>query len=132
MPPESRRIFGGLTTMRNQEWASLTDDVIQYNQEKIMKRIGWRRERRLRGLGLLFAGIGIGTVVALLLAPATGEELRHALDRRYRKTVKRIGRHREDLGDRAEDLLDRVSDLRERGSKILDLSRGGYARRRRA
>jgi gas vesicle protein len=98
--------------------------------------MGWRLERESRSTGrdfaMLFAGIGIGSAIALLLAPASGEDLRHAIDRRYRKTVKRIGRQREDLGDRAEDLLDRVYDLRERGSKIFDIGRGGYARRRRA
>jgi gas vesicle protein len=125
-------MLSGFTTMRNRNWTSEPiNDVVQHNQEKIMGRIGWRRDRSaLRGLGMLFVGIGIGTAVALLLAPATGEDLRHALDRRYRKTVKRIGRHREDIGDRAEDLLDRVYDLRERGSKILDLGRGGSGRRR--
>ncbi len=92
-----------------------------------MRRHG---ENGLGSLALLLAGIGIGTGIALLLAPATGEDLRHALDRKYRKTVKRIGRHTEDIGDRAEDLMDRVYDLRERGSRIF--GRSGYAGRRRA
>lgn len=84
----------------------------------------------LGNLAILLAGIGIGSAVALLLAPASGEDLRHAIDRRYRKAVKRIGRHTEDIGDRAEDLMDRVYDLRERGSKIF--GRSGFGARRRA
>ena len=78
---------------------------------------------RVRDLALLFAGIGIGSVVALLLAPSSGEEVRHAIGRSYRKTVKNIGRHTEDLRDRAEDLLEHAHDLRERGSKLLHLGR---------
>lgn len=101
-----------------------------------MGRNWWRErnleelhERRSRDLGILLTGIGIGTAIALLLAPASGEDVRHALDRRYRKTVRRIGRHTEDLGDRAEDLLDRVQDLRDRGSRIFQFGRGELRRR---
>jgi len=84
-----------------------------------------RQRRRLRGLAWLMTGIGIGSGVALLWAPHTGEDVRYALGRGYRKAVKHIGRHSEDLRDRAEDLMDQAKDLREsvqdigkRGSKL--------------
>jgi gas vesicle protein len=83
-------------------------------------------ERRLWNFALLMAGIGIGSGVSLLLAPYTGEEMRFAIGRGYRRTSKRIGRHTEDLRERAEDLLEHAQDLREqahdlgkRGSKLL-------------
>ena len=79
--------------------------------------------RLARDLAILAAGVGIGSGVALLLTPSTGEEVRHAIGRRYRKTAKNIGRHTEDLRERAEDLLEHAHNLRELGSKVLHLSR---------
>jgi gas vesicle protein len=84
----------------------------------------------MRNLAFLVAGIGIGSGIALLLAPDSGEEVRHAIGRRYRKTVKNIGRHTEDLRDRAEDLLEHARHLRERSSRVLHFGRGEGARRR--
>lgn len=85
-----------------------------------------RQRRRLRSIAWLATGIGIGSGVALLLAPHTGEDVRYAIGRGYRKTVKHIGRHTEDLRDRAEDLMEQAKDLREsvqdigkRGSKLF-------------
>lgn len=73
-----------------------------------------RKERRtLRCLGWLLAGIGIGAAAFLLSAPHTGEEVRFALGRGYRRAVKRIGRHTEDLRKRAEELLEHAHDFRE-------------------
>lgn len=86
---------------------------------------------RARDIAFLIAGVGIGAGVALLLAPSSGEEVRHAIGRGYRKTVRRIGRRTQDLRDRAEDLLehaqdlrDHAHDLRERGAKLLRFGRG--------
>lgn len=87
-------------------------------------------QRKLRDAAWLIAGIGIGSAVALLLAPASGEEVRHALARHYRKTVRRIGRSTEELRDRAEDLLERAHDLRERSVKLFPFRRGAEAVRR--
>ena len=82
------------------------------------------RERTLaRDLAILAAGVGIGSGIALLLAPSTGEEVRHAIGRRYRKTAKNIGRHTDDLRERAEDLLEHAHNLRELGSKVLHFAR---------
>jgi gas vesicle protein len=78
-----------------------------------------RRERlRLRDIVVLLAGIGIGSGVGLLLAPSSGEELRYAIGRGYRKSIKNMNRHAESLRDRAEDLLDHAKQLRELGFKL--------------
>src|SRR5215472_14838660 len=86
----------------------------------------------IRDIVIFIAGMSIGAGVALLLAPATGEDVRYALRRGYRRTVKGLGRHTEDLRDRAEDLLEHAQDLREhagdlreRGAKLLRFARRG-------
>lgn len=88
-----------------------------------------KHQRNAREVAILIAGISMGAGIALLLAPSSGEELRLAIGRGYRKTAKNIGRHTDDLRERAEDLLERAHDLRERGSKLLHLSREAVRRR---
>ena len=82
-----------------------------------------REQRKLRDLGWLTAGIGIGTLAVLLSAPYTGEEVRFALSRGYRRSVKRIGRHTEGLRERAEDLIEHAQtfgeDFGKQGRKLL-------------
>ena len=83
-----------------------------------------RKERRkLRGLGWLTAGLGIGTLAALLSAPYTGEEVRFGLRRGYKRAAKRIVRHSEDLRERAGDLVEHAQHFREdlgkHGKKLL-------------
>lgn len=86
------------------------------------------RRRWKRDIALLLMGIGIGCGIGLLLAPATGEELRHTIRRRSRKAAKKLGRHTENLRDRAGDLLDYANDVRKRGSsKVRDLRRAAAA-----
>ncbi len=82
-----------------------------------------RRRRKLRDLGWLLTGLGIGSAAALLWAPYTGEEVRFALNRGYRRAAKSIGRHTEDIRERAEDLIEHAQDFREscgkHGKKLL-------------
>jgi gas vesicle protein len=66
----------------------------------------------IRDIALLAAGIGLGSGIALLTAPDSGEEVRHAIGRRCQKTIRRLGRSTEGLRDRLEDLVDQASDLR--------------------
>lgn len=66
----------------------------------------------VRDIALVAAGIGIGSGIALLMAPDSGEEVRHAIGRRYHKTLRRLGRNTEDLRDRLGDLLEQANDLR--------------------
>ena len=63
-------------------------------------------------IALIAAGIGIGSGIALLMAPDSGKEIRHAIGRRYLKTMKRLGRRSEGLRDRLGDMLELAHDLR--------------------
>jgi gas vesicle protein len=73
-------------------------------------------KKRSRDIAFLAVGIGIGSAIALLLAPGSGEDIRYALGRGYRKTVKNIGRQTEDLRDRAEGLLEHAQSLSKIGA----------------
>jgi gas vesicle protein len=95
------------------------------NRDDRLKNRGNRK--RMRDMALLMTGIGIGSGIALLSAPSSGEELRHTIGRGYRKAARRIGRHTEDLRDRADELLDHAQDLRELGSRLLHLGRSNKA-----
>jgi hypothetical protein len=81
-----------------------------------------------RDIALVVAGIGIGSGIALLVAPSSGEEARHAIGRGYRLTMKRLGRGTEDLRDRLEDLLEHAGDLR--AGRLLGLRRRRAVERR--
>jgi gas vesicle protein len=83
------------------------------------------KKKRIRDIAFLSVGIGIGSGIALLLAPGSGEDMRYALGRGYRRTVKNIGRHTEDARDRAEGLLEHAQSLRGLGSKLFHVGRGG-------
>jgi hypothetical protein len=86
---------------------------------------------RGREIAFLIAGIGIGSGIALLLAPAAGEDVRYTIRRRYRRTMKTITRTANGLRDRAEDLIGRAHDLRERNSQLFHFPRiEGILRRR--
>src|SRR5260370_6811252 len=89
--------------------------------EKTMRRN--EDESTIREIAFLIAGFGLGAGIALLLAPTSGEEARHAIGRGYRRTLKNVGRRTEDLQDRAEDLLERPHHLPERGAKFFPFNR---------
>jgi hypothetical protein len=93
-------------------------------------RLGNADRGTVRDLVFLIAGLGIGAGLALLLSPASGEDVRYALRRGYRKTVKGLGKRTQDLRDRADDLLEHAQDLREhagdirqRGARLLRFAR---------
>jgi len=86
-------------------------------------------ERRpLHDLAFLIGGIGIGSAIALLLAPCSGEDLRYVIGHGYRRTVKKIGRRKEELRDRAEDFLDHALHASNRGARLLRIGREGLRR----
>lgn len=87
------------------------------------RRNGGGDRKLARDIAFLVAGVGMGSVIALLLAPDTGAELRHNIGRSYRKTSKSIGRHTDGLRDRAEEVLEHAHDLREFGSRLLHFGR---------
>ena len=59
------------------------------------------------------AGIAIGATVALLYAPAAGEDTRRQIARKAQKG-------RDTLADSGSDILDRGRDMYERGRKLAD------------
>jgi gas vesicle protein len=59
------------------------------------------------------AGIAIGATVALLYAPATGEDTR-------RQITRKALRGRDALADSGSDLLDKGREMYERGRKLAD------------
>ena len=85
-----------------------------------------RNRRWGKDIALLMTGIGVGSGIALLLAPSTGEELRHTIGRGYHKAAADIGRRSGDLRGRAEELLEHAH-LRELGASLLHLRRGEKA-----
>src|SRR5260370_35053801 len=89
-------------------------------------------ESTIRKIAFLIAGFGLGAGIALLLAPTSGEEARHAIGRGYRRTLKNVGRRPEDLQDRAEDRLEHAQHLRERGTTCFHCPRVLEAAHRRA
>ena len=67
------------------------------------------RSTRADAVKYMLIGMGIGAVVALLLAPASGSEVRNAVRRRFRSTV--------------DGLNDRAQHLRRQGSNLLGFTR---------
>jgi|SwirhisoilCB3_FD_contig_31_4047840_length_764_multi_14_in_0_out_0_1 gas vesicle protein len=63
----------------------------------------------MRDIGLVFAGIGIGSAAGLLLAPGRGKDIRYAIGSGCRKATKTIKRQAESMRDRAEDLLEHAA-----------------------
>ena len=66
----------------------------------------------------LLIGLGAGALVALLLAPKTGKQMRRDLRRKYDDV-------RETVEDFAEEAKERVNDVMERGSEWVDTAREG-------
>ena len=64
-------------------------------------------------IGWFIAGAAIGTSIALLCAPAAGEETREAISRK-------TGERRASLIESGLDILERGRDLYERGRQIAD------------
>jgi gas vesicle protein len=87
-----------------------------------------------RDVALVLAGIAIGAGVALLFAPKTGEEVRDAIGRSYRKTIEGLSERANDLRERANDLRERAyeltDDLRERAPNLLRFAKRRVAQRR--
>ncbi len=76
------------------------------------ERMGvWSEEDRGSGFGLtmLFIGLAAGALIALLLTPQTGKQMRKTLRRRY-----------EDARDVMEDFSDQASDWIDKGSEFAD------------
>jgi gas vesicle protein len=64
----------------------------------------------------LFIGLGAGALVALLLAPKTGKQVRRDLRKKYEGA-------REAVQDFTEEAKDRVEDVMERGADWVETAR---------
>src|SRR5215510_13523184 len=75
-------------------------------------------DRSTGGLSVTFRliGLGAGALVALLLAPKTGKQLRRDLRRRYDEA-------RDVVEDFAEEARERVNDVTERASEFVETAR---------
>jgi gas vesicle protein len=93
-----------------------------------MHRTGHERTT-IRDFAFLLGGVGIGSAIALLLAPTSGEDLRYQIGHGYRTTVKKLRRRTEELADRAEDFLDEARRLSNSGAKLLHMGRESLRRR---
>lgn len=109
---------------------SVSGDSSMFKRRQRQSHEDIEGDRKGRDIALLAAGVTIGAGIALLLAPASGEEARYVIGRSYRRTMRRIGRHSQDLRERAEELLDRAQELRERGAHLLHFSQKESFRRR--
>ncbi len=58
------------------------------------------------GLTMLFVGLAVGALTALLVAPKTGRQMRRTLRRKYEDAREAM----EDLGDQASDWIDKGSE----------------------
>ncbi len=71
-------------------------------------------------LAFLLIGIGVGSLIAAMLTPKTGKQLRKELRRRYEDARETV----EDWGGQASDWLQRGSDLAQAaGSKVAPIAR---------
>jgi gas vesicle protein len=68
------------------------------------------------GLTMLFIGLAAGALIALLLAPQTGKQMRKTIRRRY-----------EDARDAVEDFSDQASDWIDKGSELADKAKSKVA-----
>jgi gas vesicle protein len=72
------------------------------------------------GLTMLFIGLAAGSLVALLLAPKTGKEMRRTLRRKYEDARETM----EDIGEQAGDWIDKGSEWADKAkSKMAPLKR---------
>ncbi len=72
------------------------------------------------GLTLLFVGLALGALTALLLAPKTGKQMRRTLRRKYEDARDAV----EDFGDQAGDWIDKGSEWADKAkSRVAPLTK---------
>lgn len=72
------------------------------------------------GMAMLFVGLAIGALTALLVAPKTGKQMRRTLRRRYEDAREAM----DDFGDQASDWIDKGSDWADKAkSKVAPLAK---------
>ena len=72
------------------------------------------------GLAMLLIGLAAGALIALLLTPRTGKQMRKTLRRKYEDARDAM----DDLGEQASDWIDKGSDLADKAkSKVAPLAK---------
>jgi len=72
------------------------------------------------GLTMLFIGLAAGALIALLMTPQTGKQMRKTLRRRYEDARDAMG----DLGDQASDWIDKGAELADKAkNKVAPLAK---------
>jgi len=72
------------------------------------------------GLTMLFIGLAAGALIALLLAPQTGKQMRKTLRRKYEDARDAM----DDLGDQASDWIDKSSEWADKAkTKVAPLAK---------
>ena len=72
------------------------------------------------GLTMLFIGLAAGALIALLLAPQTGRQMRKTLRRKYEDARDAV----DDFGDQASDWIDKGSEWADKAkSKVAPLAK---------
>ena len=72
------------------------------------------------GMTMLFVGLAIGALTALLMAPKTGKQMRRTLRRKYEDAREVM----EDFGDQAGDWIDKGSDWADKAkSRVAPLTK---------
>ena len=66
------------------------------------------------------AGVAIGSTIALLYAPASGEETRRKIGKKTREGRDALAESGRDLLERGKDMIERGKDMVERGRKLAD------------
>jgi gas vesicle protein len=73
------------------------------------------------GFAMLFVGLALGAVTALLMAPKTGKQMRRTLRRKYEDAREAV----EDIQDQASGWIDRGSDWADKAkSRVAPLAKG--------
>ena len=78
-------------------------------------------------VGWFVAGVGVGTVVALLLAPRTGEQTRKLIARKAEEGKEFVASKGKQLREQAEELVEKGKELaskqKERLAEVLEIGK---------
>jgi gas vesicle protein len=70
-----------------------------------------------------FAGAAIGAAIALLYAPASGEETRRRIGETASKGKERLGEHSRDIVDKGKELYERGKKMAEDAGELFESGR---------
>ncbi len=76
--------------------------------------------RASQNLAFFLAGLGIGAIAALLLAPQSGEEVRKLLAEKAEKSRDYLSKTGRQVREQAEDFVEKGKDLLDRGKEHFE------------